>query len=113
MPTDLKPAYPYLLTDLPLWMYPTLDLWASFPAVWAIHAVIEAVGLQLAHGSHLGTTLTAGDLYNRLESSLGLVGCTRFHEPSRLELQAIRYRSTKLDTGRYESLLVYQIASRY
>ena len=29
------------------------------------------------------------------------------------EVQAIRYRSTKLDTGRYESLLVYQIASRY
>ena len=45
---------------------------------------------------------------------LGLrLGCWIWNVVSGLELQAIRYRSTKLDTGRYESLLVYQIASRY
>ena len=35
------------------------------------------------------------------------------HDEGVWRFQAIRYRSTKLDTGRYESLLVYQIASRY
>ena len=73
---------------------------------WQVSGVLGFQGYQLAWYLCIYASVCSPSP----GSGFGVAG---LYDEGVWRFQAIRYRSTKLDTGRYESLLVYQIASRY